>query len=342
MQYRQPEIVSQTQLASTPVMSSSSQSRLVSADGPNFAVPIADDGYAWWYIDASSDCGQFGLTLIIMLGCVFSPWYRRARKQGAADPLNHAAYNLALYAPDKRWWTMTERDRSAVAREAHRLAIGPSEARWESGTLHIEIKEITAPWRRPVSGQIRLTPPPLRTQAWQIDAQGTHRWTPIAPRAKIEVVFEQPRLNWQGHAYFDGNEGDAPLEQDFRSWEWTRGHDGEDSVIFYDVQWRHGGSRALALRIPTEGAMQALDTPPLQRLRSTPWGIARHAHCDQHQTANVLRTLEDGPFYARSLMKTCINSEPLQVWHESVSLKRFQSRWVQALLPVRLPRVTSR
>ena len=326
----------------TPATSSSRQSRLVNADGPNFAVPIADDGYAWWYIDASSDCGRYGLTLIIMLGCVFSPWYRRARKRGATDPLNHAAYNLALYAPDKRWWTMTERDRSAVTREAQRLAIGPSEARWQSGMLQIDIKEITAPWRQPVSGQIRLTPPPLRTQTWQIDAQGAHRWTPMAPRAAIEVVFEQPALKWRGHAYFDGNEGDAPLEQDFRSWEWTRGHDGEDSVIFYDVQWRHGGSRALALRIPTEGAMQALDTPPLQRLRSTPWGIARHAHCDQHQTANVLRTLEDGPFYARSLMKTCINSEPLQVWHESVSLKRFQSRWVQALLPVRLPRVTSR
>ena len=319
---------------------------LVAATGPNFALPIRPDGYAWWYIDASSDCGQHGLTLIVMLGCVFSPWYARARRRGPTDPLDHAAINLALYGRSKRWWTMTERDRHAVTRQVHQLQIGPSELRWQGDTLHISINEKTAPWPRAVHGEIRLKTSQLLTHAWAIDAEGAHRWTPIAPHAQIEVDFERPHLRWAGPAYFDGNEGDAPLERDFARWQWARAHEGNDSVIFYDTQWLHGGGRSLALRILADGSTHTIEAAnerlPLQRLPSTPWGIKRDTHCDKEQQSRVIKTLEDGPFYARSLLETRIDGRAVQAWHESVSLERFRSRWVQALLPVRLPRSTKR
>ncbi len=32
-------------------------------------------GYAWWYVDALSDDGRHGLTLIAFIGSVFSPYY---------------------------------------------------------------------------------------------------------------------------------------------------------------------------------------------------------------------------------------------------------------------------
>ena len=41
------------------------------AGGVDFSIAVADRGYAWWYIDAWSDCGQHGLTIIAMLGCEF-------------------------------------------------------------------------------------------------------------------------------------------------------------------------------------------------------------------------------------------------------------------------------
>ena len=44
------------------------------AAGVDFSIADADRGYAWWYIDAWSACGQPGLTIIAMLGGVFSPW----------------------------------------------------------------------------------------------------------------------------------------------------------------------------------------------------------------------------------------------------------------------------
>jgi carotenoid 1,2-hydratase len=54
-----------------------------------------------------------------------------------------------------------------------------------------------------------------------------------------------------------------------------------------------------------------------------------------------LRTVEDTPFYARSLL-TDGASSPAHVVHESLSLERFRSPWVQSMLPFRMPRRRSR
>ena len=54
---------------------------VASQTGPDFAASLPTNGYGWWYVDALSDCGQHGLTMIAMLGCVFSPWYAWALDQ---------------------------------------------------------------------------------------------------------------------------------------------------------------------------------------------------------------------------------------------------------------------
>ena len=115
MEYRHPSGVSQT--------------------GPNFAAHVPTDGYAWWYIDALSDCGRHGLTIIAMLGCVFSPYYASARRRGQAEPLEHCAMNMALYGATGRRWAMTERPQRDVQRSASQLTIGPSALLWRDGAL---------------------------------------------------------------------------------------------------------------------------------------------------------------------------------------------------------------
>ena len=42
-------------------------------------LPVRPGGYAWWYVDALSDDGQHGLTIIAFIGSVFSPYYAWAR-----------------------------------------------------------------------------------------------------------------------------------------------------------------------------------------------------------------------------------------------------------------------
>ena len=103
--------------------------RSVHSGGPRFDCEVAPGGYAWWYIDALSDDGRHGFTLIAFIGSVFSPYYARARRRASADPLNHCAVNVALYGSGAGYWAMTERGRAAVRRDRSRLVIGPSSIR---------------------------------------------------------------------------------------------------------------------------------------------------------------------------------------------------------------------
>jgi carotenoid 1,2-hydratase len=54
--------------------------------------------------------------------------------------------------------------------------------------------------------------------------------------------------------------------------------------------------------------------------------------------ASVVRTFEDTPFYARSLLASTLDGEPVRPVHESLSLTRFGHPLVQFMLPFRMPR----
>jgi carotenoid 1,2-hydratase len=51
-----------------------------------------------------------------------------------------------------------------------------------------------------------------------------------------------------------------------------------------------------------------------------------------------MRTLEDTPFYARSIASATFGGQPSAVVHEELSLDRFRSPWVRFLLPFRMRR----
>ena len=166
--------------------------------GPRFDCEVPLNGYVWWYVDALSDDGKHGITLIAFLGSVFSPYYALHRRFGAADPLAHAALNVALYGRPGRW-AMTERGRASVSRDAASLAIGPSGLRWDGGTLVISVCETGMPLPRPIRGEVRVTPDALTGFAAILDDGGRHRWRPMAPRARVEVVLEKTVAALVGH-----------------------------------------------------------------------------------------------------------------------------------------------
>lgn len=315
---------------------------VVSQTGPDFAVSLVPDGYAWWYVDALSRCGRHGFTLIAMLGCVFSPWYAAARRRGPTDPLQHPALNIALYGDGGRRWALTERGAGDVRRDASQLAIGPSSLQWDGTRLEVMVNEMTSPWPGRLRGRIRLHPPRLLSRPYPLDARGRHLWVPVAPYCDVEVEFARPALRWRGTAYFDANTGTAPLEADFDSWNWSRASAPDASRIFYDTRWRGAQGaqtgRSWSLHIDSQGRSEELPPPPPRALAPTRWGIERTTRCDSDAAPHLLETLESGPFYARSLLTTRAEGREWTAFHESVSLRRFAARWVQALLPVRLPR----
>ena len=271
---------------------------------------------------------------------MFSPYYAWSRRHGSADPLEHAALNVALYGRDGRRWTMTERGAARVERDASSLRIGPSALHWDGTALTITIDEVTAPWPRAVRGTVRVTPGAWFDEHHALDSAGRHHWWPIAPCARVEVDLERPASRWQGHGYLDSNRGSAPLESDFARWHWSRARtaDGHTAVL-YDVTRRDGSDLSMALRFdPSTAKAIPFETPARVALERTAWGITRETRSEDASETAVESSFENGPFYARSLVRSRLFGQPAQAVHESLDLDRFASPWVQAMLPFRMPR----
>ncbi|CAN5755277.1 carotenoid 1,2-hydratase [soil metagenome] len=312
---------------------------------PAFDLTVPQGGYAWWYLDALSDDGQHGLTLIAFIGSVFSPYYARARRRasGRADPLDHCAVNVALYAGKgsgaPTGWCMTERGRQSVTRTPSTLQIGPSGLTWDGQVLTARIDEISVPWGRRMRGTVRLHPHALLGHAYPLDDAARHHWCPIAPGARVEVALEHPALGWSGTAYLDCNRGERPLEQDFERWDWSRSALARQRcAVLYDVTRRDGSTRSLALEFDGRGGAAVFTPPPACSLPASAWRVPRATRSEDACTARVDQTLEDGPFYARSLLQTQLLGEPATAMHESLCLRRWARPAVQLMLPFRMPR----
>ncbi len=193
------------------------------------------------------------------------------------------------------------------------------------------------PWPSRLRGWVRVQVP--RHLDLAVELSPGHHWQPIAPRARVQV--ELGALRWSGDGYLDSNRGDAPLAQAFRRWDWSRAHlAGGASAVVYDIARADGEAVQIGLRFGADGrAVDPIALPPRSALPATRWGIARHAHSAPEAPPRLLQTLTDAPFYARSLVAAQWCGEPVTAVHESLSLTRFDTAWVQAMLPFRMPRL---
>lgn len=268
---------------------------------------------------------------------MFSPYYKRS---GRGDPLNHSSLNVALYGPQHRW-VMTERGSGAVERDASNLVIGPSAVRWDGEALTIDIDEgdtrLFVPWQRQVRGRVRVFPEALNRVAFALDAQENHIWHCLAPRARIEVEMDSPGISWSGKAYLDHNRGAEPLEKGFNTWHWSRAHLSEGALVCYEGERGDGSLFASALRFDRAGVPEPVDLPPIARLPRTKWHVDRRTRSDIG-VAEVRRTWEDTPFYARSELASRFLGEEVVAVQESLDMQRFSSPLVQFMLPYRMPR----
>ena len=306
---------------------------------PRFDVPVPANGYRWWYVDGLSPDGREGVVVIAMIGNVFSPYFYAARATGPADPHEFCAINVGLYRSTGKRWALTERGAGALERGRDFLRVGPSRLAWRDGALEIVIEERPAPLRRPLSGRMLLRPAALNARGFHLDGGQRHRWRPIAPAGGVEVDFARPSWRWEGAAYFDTNAGCRALEDDFASWHWCRSHGRQGTAITYAVKDLAGHERALALAFAEDGSLEERPLPPEVQLPPTGWRIRRPARFDH--APMVLRTYEDTPFYARSLLADDYGDRRTLIMHESLSLTRFRSAWVRRLLPFRMGRSRS-
>lgn len=304
---------------------------------------LPDGGYRWWYLDALSDDGTRGITVIVFIGSVFSPYYAWGLRRRPTAALNHCAVNVALYQPGMNRWAMTERGASAVRAEPDVLAIGPSRMHWQrlpsgGASLTLDIDERCAPLPRRVRGSIRVVTDVVHTREYSLDIAGRHHWRPIAPQARVDVQLDSPGLSWHGAGYLDSNRGDEPIAHAFRRWDWSRCRlaDGRSAVV-YDIERRHGGRLTLGLDFADNRPAGDFAPPPSQPLPRGLWGVQSAIACAEGRP-RIAQRLEDGPFYRRSVVATRLLGEPVIAMHESLDLDRLGQEWVRVLLPFRMPR----
>jgi len=302
-----------------------------------FDVRVDANGYAWWYVDALSDDGQYGLTMIAFIGSVFSPYYAFS---GRHQPTNHCALNVALYGKRDGRWAMTERGAGDIERAPDHFRIGPSQLEWDSETLTAHVDEHTAPIPRRLRGTISVKTPALGEGVFLIDPNGRHRWRPLSPHARVSVDFTDPDLQWSGHGYFDSNDGDEPLEDAFRYWDWSRTILGNGkTAILYNTDLHGGAARYAALIIDAEGDIETFEAPDEHILRPTPWfRIKRRTRSESPGNTRVIKTFEDTPFYSRSLIENTIFGESRRTIHESLSGNALKRLSTKIMLPFRMPR----
>ncbi len=257
-----------------------------------------------------------------------------------ADPENHCTINVALYGKAGKRWTMTERSRDSLRRDAHNLVIGPSGLRWDGASLLITFDEVGTPIPYRVRGTVRVHPKGLCSFVAPLDDAARHRWGPIAPCARVEVALENPSVKWTGHAYLDSNEGDEPIDKPFLEWDWSRAslRDGSTAVI-YDVRQKQGADRIIAARFAQNGAVEHFEAPPRQALPRTAWRISRTMRSDIGMPPQVTQTLEDTPFYARCVLTSGLLGETVTSMHETLNVPRLASTAVQLMLPWRMRRM---
>lgn len=232
---------------------------------------------------------------------------------------------------------MTERGRDNLDCAQDRLRIGPSSMQWRDGALVISINECAAPFPRAIRGEIIIEPQSILQREFTLETAGRHIWRPIAPVARARIDLKTPNLSWRGHAYLDTNAGDEPLEKAFSFWTWSRARLPNGAAIFYDAERRREGPLSLALRFDGANEAEALTPPPGVALSGTKWFVPRRTRAEEG-IAHVRRTLEDTPFYARSIVSAEFAGASHDWVHESLSLDRFANPLVRLMLPFRMPR----
>jgi carotenoid 1,2-hydratase len=233
-----------------------------------------------------------------------------------------------------------------MQRSADRFIVGPSQLQWNGTSLVIDIDEINVPIPMRVRGRVTVTPQGLSTFVTGLDAQARHRWGPIGPCSRVTVDMQQPQSRWSGNAYLDSNEGDEPIDRAFATWDWSRTVMANgDTAVVYDVRPKESTKgqkaedRVIAQRFSKVGVATPFDAPPRYAVPRSKWLIPRHMRSGDAVVPVVERTLEDTPFYVRSVLQSRLLGETVHSVHETLDAQRVASLPVRLMLPWRMPRV---
>ncbi len=298
---------------------------------------IEHGAYEWWYVDALSPDGAWGVVMIVFRGMPMSPAYLQAQHSGHAPPHNHCGYAVSAYHHGRRV--------AFAFREVPESAFCVPDQTFEiDTTLPDQTNSLVA--------RVTTQESPLRSKG---SYQADHAWVLVAPRVQATVELslrehgvELASAGWTGLAYRDHNTGRRPLQADFKDWYWGRVH-GPDRTLVYLLapnaaepflfcgEVRQGADHVQPwtdLQIDLQArrlTMMGLRTARRIVIRGRAAdGTLRTVVCDQR------RIVEHGPFYQRYLSVWTLDGVPQGLGtSEYMRADRLGSAWIQPFL--RLP-----
>lgn len=250
--------------------------------------------------------------------------------------MDHCGVNAVLYRRRGGRWVMTQIPQTQVQRNPQELHMSGSTITREGSLIRISLEEKAAVWGQRLRGQVTLHLEGGLDAPRALDQAADHAWWPVGARAKAEVKLDAPGLAFSGSAYHDCNFGRVPLEHTFARWTWSRGQAQDGVAILYDTVEKSGHCSQLGLYLGKCG-VRSIEAPHRVSLGKGLWGMPDETRSESlARPPELLRRLEDTPFYNRSLIRSTLLGQDCVSVHESLSLDRFTQGWVQFLLPFRI------
>ena len=288
--------------------------------------------YEWWYFDAVSDDGAWSLACIWFLGNPFSPYYRAAALQEAADPFTHNAVFFALSHRGRlHAYHFTRFPRAQVCADESRpasLRFGPNQLSLRDNCYHLQLADENAN-RRLLVADLRFLPPaPFFPSPPELGAGGrsfaseegddAHFWLPAAPVCRVagRITLSEAQnpgartIHFSGRGYHDHNWGILPFSSTIHDWYWARAAlSDRRALIVYHVNGHHPRPPLSHLLLFDGGRLlrhdpQAHVTLARPRLNAFGTAYATRLHVQSGDLAasfSLNHRLDSAPFYLRTL-----------------------------------------
>ncbi len=307
--------------------------------------------YEWWYTDALSHDGAWGVVAILFRGMPMSPAYLSAPAElagGYALSVYHRGTRVAFAFGDV---SLEQCDFSCDTAD---VRVGQARLKIDDdGRMHVLIERVGRGIERSVRVHLVLDAASTATSA---DAFGdTHGWVLARPRANAHLKIdlgEGSRLWYNvadesAVAYHDHNMGRREMSADFGDWYWGRVH-GRTSSIVYLTTPGSRGETPIVVDVSDVGQVRPWTTAvlKLQQRGVNFMGLAMHRRivlegvdaqgsprsvvCDNEVVC------EDGPFYQRYISQWTDNGVVIgSGMSEYMDVQRLRAPWIRPFL--RLP-----
>ena len=308
----------------------------------------APGAYEWWYVDARSDDGAWGVVAILFRGMPMSPDYLSALAAGTAPaPADHCGFAVSIYHNGQRLLQVfrgVESNDTFFGTNQCDVRVGPCSLQRTSDdtwALHIDTLHPDSSRRVVLDATFR------RIGTVVDDATpftAVHGWVLAAPLAEIDAHLTLSEYGtvktstaWHGTAYHDHNMGRRAMQEDFRTWLWGRVHDGTSGMVYLATP-DAAEPFAFAATLDERGItpwMQVHVTAADRRLTMMGLRAARRVVVEGDGGVLTIaqdRILDDGPFYRRYLAMFASGATLHTGISEDMHVQRYRASWIRPFL----------